>query len=108
MRACEDLDAMDARIPWIDPLNPLKGGLNRVVSMISVPRGPDFMDDEIKFLVDLPPGSGPGPVVPPSLRQWGVQSGPAYSALLNLAYRWWVPGITRIPARGGLALSPSE
>ena len=53
------------------------------------------------MVVDLPPGSGSGPLVTPTLGAWGAKSAPAYSALLNLAYRWFDPGVTRHPVRGG-------
>ena len=43
----------------------------------------------------------PGPLVTPTLGAWGAKSAPAYSALLNLAYRWFDPGVTRHPVRGG-------
>ena len=100
MRARDELNARDALIPWFDPVTQT-GGTAAVVTMIDMPRGPDFMDDVVRFIVNLPPGSGPGPVIPESLRQWGVRSLPAYSALINLSYLWFVPGRTRIPAQGG-------
>ena len=100
MRAVEALDSMDARIPWQDP-NTGRGGLRRVVSVGDIPRGPGVMDDVVRIVVDLPPGSGPGPLVTPTLGAWGAKSAPAYSALLNLAYRWFDPGVTRHPVRGG-------
>ena len=39
----------------------------------------------------------------PALAEWGVRSGPAYRALINLAYRWHQPGVTHcpVPSRGG-------
>ena len=51
--------------------------------------------------MDLPPGSGSGPVVSPNLARYGVQSAPLYRGLLNLAYLWFDPGRTRFPVRGG-------
>ena len=100
MRAAEALDAMDARVPWVDPETG-RGGLRRVVSVGDIPRGPDALDDFVRVVVDLPPGSGPGPRVTPTLGEWGTRSAPAYFALLNLAYRWFDPGVTRHPTRGG-------
>ena len=100
MRAVEALDAMDARIPWHDP-DTGKGGNRRVVSVGDIPRGPGALDDDVGIVVYLPPGSGDGPLVTPTLGEWGVKSGRAYNALLNLAYRWFDPGITRYPVRGG-------
>ena len=100
MRAVEALDTMDARIPWQDP-NTGRGGLRRVVSVGDIPRGPGALDDVVRMLVDLPPGSGPGPLVTPTLGAWGARSAPAYHTLLNMAYRWFDPGVTRHPVRGG-------
>ena len=51
--------------------------------------------------MDLPPGSGKGPVVSPHLARYGVQSAPLYRGLLNLAYQWFDPGQTWRPVRGG-------
>ena len=100
MRAVEALDLMDARIPWVDPKTG-RGGLRRVVSVGDIPRGPDALDDVVRMVVDLPPGSGTGPEVSPTLGEWGARSAPAYNALLNLAYRWFDPGVTRHPVNGG-------
>ena len=100
MRAVEALDTMDARIPWHDPETD-RGGLRRVVSVGDIPRGPGALDDVVRMIVDLPPGSGPGPLVTPTLGAWGARSAPAYHALLNLAYRWFDPGVTRHPVPGG-------
>ena len=47
------------------------------------------------------PSSGKGPVVSPNLNRYGVKSAPLYRGLLNLAYTWFDPGVTRIPVRGG-------
>ena len=33
----------------------------------------------------------------PKLVEWGAYSAPAYTAMLNLAYRWFAPGVSRIP-----------
>ena len=100
MRAVEALDAMDARIPWVDP-DTGRGQLRRVVSVGGIPRGPGALDDVVRIVVDLPPGSGTGPEVSPTLGEWGARSAPAYNALLNLAYRWFDPGVTRHPVNGG-------
>ena len=100
VQAAEELDSMDARFPWQDP----KTGhvtLLRVVSVGGIPRGPDALDDLVRIVVDLPPGSGSGPLITPTLGAWGVRSAPAYNALINLAYRWYDPGVTRHPVGGG-------
>ena len=78
-----------------------RSGLRRVVSVGDIPHGPGALDDMVRMIVDLPPGSGPGPQVSPTLGAWGVKSAPAYAAMLNLAYRWFNPGVTRYPVRGG-------
>ena len=85
MGAVEALDTMDARIPWQDP-NTGRGGLRRVVSVGDIPRGPGVLDDVVRMVVDLPPGSGPGPfglttmtvrlnVTPPGSGPWEGGSG---------------------------------
>ena len=98
MQAVEILDS--TRIPWEDPETG-KGGLQRIVNVSSIPRGPGKLDDAVRIIVDLPPGSGSGPVVSPNLARYGVQSAPLYRGLLNLAYQWFDPGRTRFPVRGG-------
>ena len=100
MSAVEALDSMDARIPWHDPETG-RGDLRRVVSVGGIPRGPGALNDVVRMIVDLPPGSGPGPLVSPTLGVWGAKSAPAYTAMLNLAYRWFEPGVTRLPVPGG-------
>ena len=98
MQAVEILDS--TRIPWEDPETG-KGGLQRIVNVSSIPRGPGKLDDAVRIIVDLPPGSGKGPVVSPHLARYGVRSAPLYRGLLNLAYQWFDPGRTRFPVRGG-------
>lgn len=98
MEAGRALDRHEARFPWHDPMTG-KGGLRRVVSLSDIPRGPGALDDLVSLTVHLPPGTQTGPVVNrPRLRYWGRRSEPAYRALLGLAYRWFRPGVTRIPA----------
>lgn len=106
MASGEALDKMDARIPWEDPETG-RGGDRRVVAMGDIPRGPSALDDFVTVVVYLPPGAGVGPTVSPNLHIWGVRSGPAYNALLNLAYRWFEPGLTRRPVHGGKHWVPS-
>ena len=98
MQAVEILDS--TRIPWEDPETG-KGGLQRIVNVSSIPRGPGKLDDAVRIIVDLPPGSGKGPAVSPNLNRYGVQSAPLYRGLLNLAYLWFYPGRTRFKVRGG-------
>ena len=98
MQAVEILDT--TRIPWEDPATG-KGGLRRIVSVSDIPRGPGALDDQVRIIVDLPPGSGVGPVVSPNLAKYGTKSAPLYRGLLNLAYLWFEPGKTRRPVRHG-------
>ena len=99
-RAAEELDSREVRIPWEDP-DTGRGGRRRVVSVLDIPRGPRRLDDIVSVIVNLPPGCTTGPAVDRArLRHWGRHSGTAYRALLNLHYRWWEPGITRVPTGG--------
>ena len=68
-RASEALDR--AWIPWLDPTTK-KGGIGRFVLVSNLPRNPGAMDDEIKIIVDLPPGVGAGPMVSPRLATLGA------------------------------------
>ena len=98
MHACTALDREDVRVPWRDPETG-RGGLRRVVSLVDIPRGPHALDDTIGMVVHLPPGSRSGPTINRSqLRYWGYKSEPAYRAKVALAYQWYRPGVTRIPA----------
>lgn len=98
--AVNALESQEARIPWQDPKTG-KGGLWRVVNVSNIPRGPRALDDTVRLLVDLPPGAREGPVVSPNLGRWGVRAAAPYRALIGLAFRWWHPGVTRFPVRGG-------
>ena len=91
MDAMRTLD--DTYIPWRDPKTG-EGGQRRLVIVRDIPPA---LDDTVTLEVHLPPGSGPGPIVSPRLREWGVKSATAYYALLNLAYTWFEPGRTRSP-----------
>ena len=100
MAAVEALDSEQARIPWEDPVTG-RGGLRRVVSMGDIPRGAGALDDLVTLIVHMPPGAHEGPIVSPNLPQWGVKSAAAYRALIGLAFRWWHPGVTRLPVGRG-------
>ena len=102
MAAVEALDSWDARVPLYDPQTK-RSELRRVVSVGGIPRGPGALDESVRIIVDLPPGSGNGPQVSDNLRLWGVKSAPAYRLLINLAYRWHNPGVTKIPIGRGKA-----
>ena len=100
MAAVEALDSWDARVPLYDPQTK-RSELRRVVSVGGIPRGPGALDESVRIIVDLPPGSGNGPQVSDNLRLWGVKSAPAYRLLINLAYQWHNPGVTKIPVGKG-------
>ena len=100
MEAADALDSREARIPWEDPATG-RGGLRRIVSLSDLPRAPLALDDLISLIVHLPPGAEDGPVVSPKLAWWALKSPPAYRALIGLAYRWHIPGVTRRPVRNG-------
>ena len=102
MAAIEALDSWDARVPLYDPQTK-RSELRRVVSVGGIPRGPGALDESVRIIVDLPPGSGNGPQVSDNLRLWGVKSAPAYRLLINLAYQWHNPGVTIIPVGKGKA-----
>ena len=102
MAAVEALDSWDARVPLYDPQTK-RSELRRVVSVGGIPRGPGALDESVRIIVDLPPGSGRGPQVSDNLRLWGVKSAPAYRLLINLAYQWHKPGVTKIPTGRGKA-----
>ena len=73
-KLCRSAEILDTtRIPWEDPATG-KGGLRRVVNMTDIPRGPGKLDDSVRLIVDLPPGSGP--VVSPNLSNVGPEIGP--------------------------------
>ena len=96
MKAAEALDSMDARIPWHDPETGRRG-LRRVVSVGDIPRGPGALDDLVRIVLDLPPGSRNGPQVSDNLGRWGLKHRREYRALLNLAFWWHNPGQTVRP-----------
>ena len=100
MAAVEALDSWDARVPLYDPQT-RRSELRRVVSVGGIPRGPGALDESVRIIVDLPPGSGNGPQVSDKLRLWGVKSAPAYRLLINLSYQWHNPGVTKIPVGKG-------
>lgn len=102
MAAIEALDSWDARVPLYDPQTK-RSELRRVVSVGGIPRGPGALDESVRIIVDLPPGSGNGPQVSDNLRLWGVKSAPAYRLLINLAYQWHNPGVTKVPVGRGKA-----
>ena len=100
IQACEALDSMEARVPWLDPVTG-RTRLRRVVSIGDLPSGPARADDPVQVLINLPPGARSGPIVSQNLGVWGMRSAPAYRALLGLAWAWYQPGRTRTPIHRG-------
>ena len=98
INASDVLDSAGARVPWYDS-GLRRGGYRRVVSVGDIPRGPDCLEDEVRIIIDLPPGSETGPQVSNRLRHYGMRSAVAYRIMLHLAYRWHYPGRTLVPVR---------
>ena len=68
------------------------------------------LDDRAIAQINLPPGSGHGPLVhKPTLRELGLRSAPQYRAALGMAYHWWdqaVNGNYILPHRKSLLTNP--
>ena len=97
--ASRALDSDAARIPYAD----LKTGDPvdwRIVTVSGLPRiyNPKT---SVSITVTMPPGAGAGPTMPVNLNAWGAYSETAYIGLINLGFRWFRPGATRFPVRGG-------
>ena len=76
MRAAEALDSMEARAPWRGP-GTKRGGLRRVAPVGDIPGGSGSLDDQVRIIADLPPGSGSGRQAPDNLAHWGPKPGRA-------------------------------
>ena len=87
------LDTWEAAWPWHDPTTG-KSGSRRIVLISDIGKS---LDDAMRIIVDLPPGSSTGPQVPSTLGEWGAKDAAAYRALLNLAFQWYEPGRTHMP-----------
>ena len=92
------------------------GGVWFAVTVRSVPREDAPLDDLMQFEVQLPPGSGPGPMVAREhLRLLGLDSAPAYRLYLSLCWLWDHYGTVRgrligadPPQRHGKPVEPVE
>ena len=90
------------------------GGVWFAVTVRSVPREDAALDDLMQFDVQLPPGSGPGPLVAREhLRLLGLDSAPAYRLYLSLCWLWDRSGTVRgrliataLPKRRGKPVEP--
>ena len=96
MRAAETLDSMEARAPWYGP-GTKRGGLRRVAPVGDIPGGSGALDDQVRIIADLLPGSENGPQVPDNLAHWGLRPGRAHRALLNWAHWRPDPGVRARP-----------
>ena len=97
-QAVEVLDA--TRIPWQNPESG-KGGLQRIVSVSSIPRGPGATDDPVRIIVDLPPGSGVGPGSQP-------EPGALWSEICRAVSRAPESGLSLVRARPDAAACPGR
>ena len=77
-----------ARLPWEgECMGRWGSGWWRPVSVVGLPSVD--LESSVILDVELPPGSGNGPLVDRAmLRIFGLDSAPAYRAYLNLAYLW--------------------
>ena len=96
IRAANVLDDWDNAIPWHNPETG-ETGLRRVVMVTDIGY---TLDDNLRLVVDLPPGASDGPLMPANLNAWGARSAIAYRVLIGLALRWHDPGRTHLPVRG--------
>ena len=68
-----------------------------MVTPVDIPRN-GRLDDWVRFIVCLPPGSDQGPLIDrPALRQAGLNSAPAYRMALSLSFAWHDRGHLRVP-----------
>ena len=96
INAANVLDDWDNAIPWQNPETG-ESGLRRVVVVTGIG---STLDDNLRLVVDLPPGASDGPLMPANLNAWGAKSAIAYRMLIGLALRWHDPGRTHLPVRG--------
>jgi len=98
MAARDALASEDAMVTFTDPRTGRRGR-RQVVTVSGIPQRPRDLQDNVRLLVDLPPGSHTGPVVSERLPLWGLRRAAHYRALIGLAYNWFDPGVTRYPVR---------
>ena len=94
--AFESLLNHESRIPWYNPETD-EGGARLVVMPVDIPRD-GRLDDWVRFIVSLPPGSEKGPLIDRyALRKAGLNSAPAYRMALALSFTWHDRGRLRVP-----------
>lgn len=62
------------------------------------------LDSPVRLEVTYPPSDRPNlgaPIWIDDLREAGVRSAVQHRLLITLAYRWWQPGVTRLPVHDG-------
>ena len=97
--ALEAVDSAEALIPWQN----LEGGWQerRAVWVRDRPLS-GHQNEFVQFGVDLPRGSGIGPLIDrPILRLAGQKKNLAFRLVLSLSAWWFQPGSMRIPVAGG-------
>ena len=62
-----------------------------------MPNSPTSLEDEVRIVVDLPPGSEFGPQVPDSLRLLATSNADMWRLLFHLCYHWHKPGVSVRP-----------
>ena len=102
MAAAEALDS--CRIPWHDP-NTGKSGFRRVVSLGDIPRGPHALDDDVRIIVDLPPGTGNGPLVDNQHPPVGCEKRPGVPPAAESGLCLVRTGTDAFPQRGRVAVA---
>ena len=100
IQARDALNSPESEVSWWDK-DSGTGGRRQIVMISGIPSSPSNLGECVRLVVDLPPGSEVGPVPSANLPKWGMRRAAHYRALLGLAYRWFNPGVTRIPVRGG-------
>ena len=81
-----------------------QGNVWRAVTVRKIPPAgyhPSYLDREVTFDVELPPGSSDGPPINrPELSRLWRESGPRFRAYLAAHSVAWRPGLTRVPHPG--------
>ena len=88
--ARQALNSSEALVAW-------SGGYRQVVAITNMPRS---LDDEVRIVVDMPPGSGEGPQLDERIHLLGPRNRIEYIAAINLAYWWHRPGVSVVQVPG--------
>lgn len=94
--ACDAVNA--AKVIYADDAGVLWG---RQVVRMDTPYTRPPLDHRWPVVAHFPPGDGAGPLINfERLQHWSMRNPAAYRALINMAYRWHIPGKTLVPAPG--------